>query len=468
MGSHPITRAAVDDAIRYADRWLAFRQRATRVPGVQAAVWFDGALVLSTAHGLADEGTGEALTPAHRFRVASHSKTMTATVLAQMVEEGHLRLDDTVGAHLDWLGDSDSPVADLTLFQLLAHAGGIPRDSASSAHWQHEAPFLDADTLAERVLAEGVVTGPDVRFKYSNIGYSLLGQVIEAVTGRSWAEEVQERILDPLGLADTGPDWTPDLDGPWATAHTGLGWADRRVPVDQVPTNAMASATGVWSTAADLCTYMAAHLPGDERLLTDASKRRLQRPVQQVDGVPDGGYGLGFITSRIAGRDGVGHNGGWAGHITSTVALPDVGLVVSVLTNAIDGPAPELVEGVIRIIDAAAAPADGSLDADVRAAAPEGRYAWLWGVRDVAVLGEQVFLLSPTVPNPMAATVRLEPDTEDPDRWVMVEGPGYASVGEVVTVERDGDGGVAALDMSGTRIVPIDRAVLPDRVTAPQ
>ena len=252
MGSHPITRAAVDDAIRYADRWLAFRQRATRVPGVQAAVWFDGELVLSTAHGVADEASGEALTAAHRFRIASHSKTMTATVLAQMVEEGHLRLDDPIGTRLDWLHDSDSPVADLTLFQLLAHAGGIPRDSASSAHWQHEAPFLDADTLAERVLAEGTVTGADVRFKYSNIGYALLGQVIEAVTGRSWAEEVQERILDPLRLADTGPDWTPDVDGPWATGHTGLAWADRRVPIDQVPTNAMAAATGVWSTAADL------------------------------------------------------------------------------------------------------------------------------------------------------------------------------------------------------------------------
>ena len=466
MGSYPITRAAVDDAVRYADRWLAFRQRATPVPGVQAAVWFDGELVLSTAHGVADEASGEALTAAHRFRLASHSKTMTATVLAQMVEEGHLRLDDPVGTRLDWLHDSDSPVADLTLFQLLAHAGGIPRDSASSAHWQHEAPFLDADTLAERVLAEGTVTGADVRFKYSNIGYALLGQVIEAVTGRSWAEEVQERILDPLRLADTGPDWTPDVDGPWATGHTGLAWADRRVPIDQVPTNAMAAATGVWSTAADLCTYMAAHLPGDERLLTDASKRRLQRPVQQVEGVPDGGYGLGFITSRIAGRSGVGHNGGWAGHITSTVALPEDGLVVSVLTNAIDGPAPELVEGIIRLVDAAAAPVDGPVD-DARARAPEGRYAWLWGVRDVAVLGGRAYLLSPTVPNPVAATVRLEPDADDPDRWVMVEGPGYASVGEAVTVERDADGRVEALDMSGTRIVPIDRAVLPDRVTAP-
>ena len=75
--------------------------------------------------------------------------------------------------------------------------------------------------------------------------------------------------------------------------------------------------------------------------------------------------------------------------------------------------------------------------------------------------------MSPTVPNPVAATVRLEPDADDPDRWVMVEGPGYASVGEAVTVERDADGRVEALDMSGTRIVPIDRAVLPDRVTAP-
>src|SRR5688500_15657843 len=94
-----VERRAVLDAAEYFDAFVELRRRLDRVPGVQAAVLHDGEVVGSIAHGEAELG-GAALTTDHRFRIASHSKTFTATAVVQLAERGRLRLDDTVG---DWL-----------------------------------------------------------------------------------------------------------------------------------------------------------------------------------------------------------------------------------------------------------------------------------------------------------------------------------------------------------------------------
>src|SRR4051812_42687209 len=173
------------DSADYADRWLAFRQRWLHVPGVQAAVWVDGDLVLSTAHGRADLAADVALTPAHLFRVASHSKTFTATAVVQLAEAGRLRLDDRVDRHLPWTAEAG--VGDRTLADLLGHSGGVIRDGRDADHWQLSRPFPDDDGL-RALAADGAVCGVDERFKYSNVGFGMLGAVVAAVTGRSYRD----------------------------------------------------------------------------------------------------------------------------------------------------------------------------------------------------------------------------------------------------------------------------------------
>ena len=128
----------MESAVRYCDSWLAYQQTYQRIPGVQAAVLFDGDVALSTAHGLADVERGVPLTTDHLFRVASHSKTFTATAIMQLVEAGTLTLDDSVGKWLPW---SQSPVSDVTLREMLAHSTGIFRDGLDSDFWQLTAPL---------------------------------------------------------------------------------------------------------------------------------------------------------------------------------------------------------------------------------------------------------------------------------------------------------------------------------------
>src|SRR3954451_12308399 len=347
-------------AAPYLASWLEHQRRRLRVPGVQAAVRVGDRLVLDTALGVADVDTGELLTPGHLFRIASHSKTFTATAVLQLVEGGRLRLDDPIARWVPAL--TGTPLAEVTVRELLGHQGGVVRDGRDNDHWQLLQPFPDAALLLRIAADEGAVLARNEHFKYSNIGYSLLGLAIEAVTGTGYDAHVQAAVVDRLGLADTGPEWDPARAGEYAAGHTGLlDGQDERATIPHVDTRAMAAATGFSSTARDLTTYGAAHFTGDETLLTDASKRLMRRRESEIrahGGEPEY-YGLGVDVRTEGERELIGHGGGYPGHITRTWIDPVGQVVVSVLTNAIDGPADGLARGLLRLLDLAlAAPED--------------------------------------------------------------------------------------------------------------
>lgn len=125
-----LPRAAVADAVTYFDSWLEFRQRYSRVPGVQAAVLLRDELLLSSAYGHADVEAGDKLTPQHLFRIASHSKTFTATAVLQLAERGSLRLDDPAEHWLPFL--TGAPLGTVTVRELLGHSAGVIRDGYDS------------------------------------------------------------------------------------------------------------------------------------------------------------------------------------------------------------------------------------------------------------------------------------------------------------------------------------------------
>jgi CubicO group peptidase (beta-lactamase class C family) len=181
--------------------------------GAAGARCTGGDLVRRRAGAVVRGGRGRLLTHAplsteHLFRVASHSKTFTATAVFQLLEAGRLRLDDAASTWLPFL--DGSPIAGVTVRQLLAHTSGIIRDGKDSDYWQLARPCPDAAELREISLDDAAVLPPAERFKYSNIAYSLLGSVIEAASGQPYNTYVTEQIVVRLGLRNTGPELDPE------------------------------------------------------------------------------------------------------------------------------------------------------------------------------------------------------------------------------------------------------------------
>ena len=455
-------REVVRQAARYADNWISLRARTQRIPGVQVAVAVAGDLMLSSAHGYArlpetNSGgdSGEPLRTGHLFRIASHSKTFTATAVLQLVEAGKLRLDDTVEQHVPAL--ADSPIADRTVAELLAHGGGVVRDSHEAGFWQLEREFPDGEALLAACRDTPDVLERNERFKYSNIGYGVLGLVVESASGRSYADYVGDEILERLGLRDTGPELDGSRSREYAAGYSSLAAHDRRLPIDPVDTRALAPATGFWSTAEDLCRYAAGHVLGDERLLGDAAKRRMQRGEWEVEGT-DQRYGLGLGIYTVGERRMVGHGGGFPGYITRTILDPVDGLTVVVLTNAIDGPALVLAKGVVRLVDTALEAArDGSAEPAHDLGSYTGCFAALWGVTDIVDLGGRLRLVDPNQPDPTEEMGTLE--VVDADTLRIADDTGYGSPGELVRYVRGDDGAPARVVIGGVSAVPIEAHV---------
>jgi CubicO group peptidase (beta-lactamase class C family) len=461
-----LERRAVDQALRYFQDWLGYRRWYLRIPGVQAAVYVDGELALSVAYGRADVERDVAMTPDHLFRIASHSKTFTSVAVMQLVEAGTLRLDDVAGRWVPSLHDSGSPLADVTVRELLSHSSGVYRDGVDGNFWQLQHGFPDrAELLALLNDPTAAVQPANEAFKYSNVGYGLLGLVLEAATGDDYATVLRRGIVDRLGLHNTGPELDESRLSDYAVGYSALAYAEERVPIEHVDTRAFAAATGFYSTASDLVTYFAAHFYGDEQLITDHSKRAMQLAAWDVRSRAQR-YGLGLSVSELGKRRLIGHGGGFPGHITSSIADPVAGLAVSVFTNAVDGPAESLAQAALRLIDLACS-SGPSQRRDVDLTRFTGRFATLFGVVDVALLGDRLFLIRPVAVDPVEEVTELS--VVDDNTLLVASGPGYGSVGEPLRFAFADDGSITSVrGESATTATPIERFTLPERVRRPR
>lgn len=450
-------RRSLDRALSYVDSWLGWRCPRADVPGCAVAVAWRGRILLSGAYGHADVESGRLLRAGDVFRIASHSKTFTATAVMQLSERGLLRLDDPVVRHLDWLSEhSDRRVKELTLRQLLSHGAGLIRDGLDADFWQLARKFPTTRQFQNEVSEAQLVTDPNVAMKYSNVGYGLLGLVVESASGTSFAAYVDDHICGPLGLTSTAAEPTPELAARCATGYTSRDALGRRQPIPQVDTQALAPATGFASTAQDLCRYFTAHFEGSRKLLSDASKREMQRVHWRVHRAGTGidqDYGLGFQLETIGAHRTFGHSGGFPGFITRTFADPKAGLVVTALTNSIDGPAADIGRGVVKVIDAFCDGADPTPPArGLRRL--EGRYVNLFNAVDLVVAGGTPVAADPNSWNPFEDPDRLE--TTGPATLRIADGGSYGSTGELVHFSLEG-GQVRSASWAGASMWPEPR-----------
>ncbi|MFZ2047936.1 MAG: serine hydrolase domain-containing protein [Trebonia sp.] len=326
-------------------------------PAISYGVVSGGVLVHSAGFGA--RGDGRPAPDADTvFRIASMSKSFTASAVLLLRDEGRLALDDPAEKYVPELAGWPSVTPDsdrVTIRHLLTMTAGFPTDDP----WGDRQQGLPLDAFGA-LLAGGVRFNwaPGTRFEYSNLGYAILGRIVAAAAQAEYAGFVATRLLAPLGMARTGYDAAGFDPGELATGYRRgpAGWAE--LPFD--PYGAFAPMGGVFSSVSDLAQWVAgfaaAFPPGGgsdadgTHPLRRASRREMQQPQavtgwrspDRLPGGPPGspayyGFGLFVDEDPVLGRV-VSHSGGYPGFGSNMRWHPATGLGVIALGNGTYAP----------------------------------------------------------------------------------------------------------------------------------
>lgn len=355
----------------------------------------DGKPLLRRAYGLANREWGTANTPETRFRIASLTKQITASAILRLAEAGLLDLDASASRYVTDLPPSWSP---MTLKMLLDHTSGLPNITALP-DYPGVLSRIEATprAMVARLEREALLFPPGTSQEYSNTGYILLALVIERVTGKRFAQHVEEAIFAPLRLSSTA-DADPGRILPRrATGYRRAGGEWRNAA--PISVGSTAGAGGLVSTVDDLVAWDRALLSG--KVVSAASLAAMTRD----DGY---GYGYGFYLGTAFGHRLWSHGGFIDGFTAIKDTYPDLGLTIVVLANTETAPAQTISRALGALYFGIADPAQ-----NVRIAVPAlARYVGFYRLdpRRVAAVtqrGGHLFLTLPGKPR-----LALEPESD--------------------------------------------------------
>jgi CubicO group peptidase (beta-lactamase class C family) len=328
----------LDGTARALLRRIAVEQAERRLPSLAAALVRGGETVWFGSRGSVG---GAPPTDGTQYRIGSITKSMVATVVMRLRDEGRLELLDPIGKHLP-----GSPAGEVTVAQLLSHTSGLTAEAPGP--WWERSPGVDHEELAGSLGPESARHRPGRRLHYSNVGYALLGELIAGLRGVPWARAVTEEVLRPLGMTAT----TTRPRAPHATGFAVHPWADVLLPEPEHDAGAMGPAGQLWSTPGDLARW-AAFVAGDTGgVLAEATLAEMREPVAVADGEAwTGGFGLGLQLSRGTGRRLAGHGGSMPGFLAEVLADPADGVGVLYMANTTAGMTRTLATDLLAILD---------------------------------------------------------------------------------------------------------------------
>lgn len=277
-------------------------------------------------YAVVDSAHGVKATPATRYRIGSITKTFTATMIMQLVEEKKLALN----THLDQYFPSIPNADQITLEMILRHRSGIHNFTDDDAYWEAQTkPKTRSEMLAIFAGNKSDFT-PGTETKYSNTGYILLGYIIEDVTRESYAKNLQERILGRIKLKNTSFGGKIDPAKGEAYSYTmASGWQKREETDPSQP----AGAGAIVSTPGDVTAFYHALFEG--KLVSKASLAEMTRTVDI--------FGIGLAPAPFYAKKGFGHTGGLDGFVTSVAYYPSDSLAAAVFSNGVDYPVNDII-----------------------------------------------------------------------------------------------------------------------------
>ena len=296
------------------------------VPGIAVGVTDRERTLGVVTYGQADVATGEPVTPATLFQIGSISKSFAAFAVMREVEAGRLDLHAPATEYLPWLPlrPAGEPVS---LHHLLSHTSGLPAGMEATP-----------STVGEALRLARIEPDPPGTYHYSNLGYSIVGLVLERVCAEPIGEVLRSRVLEPARMTATEPVITHAIRSRLATGyasgdpsrpwHPGLPLA----PATWVETDSAAGS--ISSSVEDMCAYARLLLNGGAGVVSPASFERMTAPIAEAE---EGfTYGYGLYRSEREGRRLVGHDGAMVGFSSSLDADRTLGIGAVALCNSID------------------------------------------------------------------------------------------------------------------------------------
>lgn len=416
-----------------------------RLPGTAVGVVHEGKLVWSKGIGFADVAKKQPATPKTLYRIASITKTFTATAVMQLRDAGKVDLDDRALEYLPELKKASGALEQLTIRRMLSHESGLQSEPPGTDWTRVEYESDPAQTLA-RAADISTTVPPSTQWKYSNLAYQLLGEIVQRVSGMPYQKYVQTKLLTPLKMTSTAYNPLPARLRPRKATGYEPRFLSDELDVAPEEHDIFGAEGGLWSCVEDLARWLSCQFD-PKPILSEETAREMHKPRYLVDDAWTRAWAIGWYAVR---KDDViwrMHSGGHFGFITNACFDPEQKVGAIVLLN---GFAP----ATLLAMELGAMARDAVKSAAPVIEAPKKlprKWRDLLGLYVVEHWGDVVRLewkdgklslvdgTDPTWKPSLAAT-------DEPDVFVIE--PGFRESGELVRFTRDEAGRVVSMNVA--------------------
>ena len=331
------------------------------VPGIAVAIVKDGKIVLAKGYGVKSILTNEKVDANTLFGIASNSKAFTTAALAMLVDEGKMKWDDKVIQYLpDFKMYNDYVTNEFTIRDLVTHRSGLGLGAGDLMIWPDGSDFK-ANDIVHNLQFLKPVSAFRTKYDYDNLLYIVAGEVIAKISGQSWCDFIENRIMKPLEMDKSAASFVRLKDTSNVIAPHVPTEGKLKV-ISRYKNQTFDAAAGIYSSVNDLSKWMIMQLQngkyGPEKQYQLFSKKEhnemwsLQTIIPANPRPPYNthfsGYGLGWFLSDVKGYKQVTHTGGLEGIVTQTTLFPELNLGIVVLTNQQSGAAFTAITNTIK------------------------------------------------------------------------------------------------------------------------
>lgn len=337
----PITGAQIDSVV-------ALTLKTFNVPGIAVGVVKDNVLIHAKGYGIRSIVTGEKVNEHTLFGVASHSKAFTSAALAILVDEKKIKWDDKVVDYIPYFKMYNPYVTqEVTIRDLLSHRTGLGLGAGDLMFWPDSGSISKQEIIHHiRFLKQD--SPFRTKYTYNNVMYMIAGEIVAKVSGQSWEDFVETRILQPIGMTESAVSLNRVKDkSNIITGHAP--YENKLLPVRFDWNPNVNAAGGLVSNIVDMSKWAILQLNAgkinNQQIFSTEQSVEMQSPVSNIQvkkitppyNTHFSGYALGWQVSDVKGYKQVTHTGGLAGCVTQTVLFPELGLGIIVLTNQQSG-----------------------------------------------------------------------------------------------------------------------------------